>query len=217
MSARAILTACAFFVVLSGARGQGDRTTREMIQAANDLYRQQQYEQAEQQYNQVLDRDHANNLARYNLASTLYQRGKREDAIKLFQELATTDGVEPSIRSRAYYNAGVALTRQNQLEDAVEAYKNCLRLNPEDTEARENLQKALLELRKHTPPKKPQEDEKKKKQQQQQKKQQQQSQPKMDPREAEQRLKLMEQKEKEVLQRMQSEKAKSGNALPKDW
>ena len=53
-----------------------------------------------------------------------------------------------------------------------------------------------------------------KKQQEQQKKQ---KQPKMSPKEAEQRLKLLEQKEKEVNQRLQKEKSKTGGSQVKDW
>ena len=40
------------------------------------------------------------------------------------------------------------LTSQKKLEESIEAYKNALRYNPDDKEARENLQKALLELKK---------------------------------------------------------------------
>ena len=101
--------------------------------------------------------------------------------------------------------------KQKKLEESIEAYKNALRLNPDDKEARENLQKALLELKKKNPPKK---EEKKDPKKQQQKKQQQ---PKMSPKEAEQRLKLLEQKEKELNQRMQKEKSKSGGNQAKDW
>ena len=39
----------------------------------------------------------------------------------------------------------------------------------------------------------------------------------MSPREAEQRLKLLEQKEKEVQERINKEKSKSGGGTGKDW
>ena len=39
----------------------------------------------------------------------------------------------------------------------------------------------------------------------------------MSPKEAEQRLKLLEQKEKEVNQRLQKEKLKTGGGQVKDW
>ena len=44
------------------------------------------------------------------------------------------------------------MSQQKKLEESIDAYKNALRQNPNDKEARENLQKALLELKKKTPP-----------------------------------------------------------------
>jgi Ca-activated chloride channel family protein len=193
----------------------GSQETNNMIQSANDLYKQQEFEKAELAYDKVLERDHYNVIAKFNQANTYFRRSKKDDAVKAFDYL-TSDGRDNSLREKAFYNKGVVLTRQEKLEESIEAYKNSLRLNPSDTLARENLQKAMLALKKKQPPPK-KEDDKKKKDQDQQKKQNQQPQPKMNQKEAEQRLKMMEQKEKDVLQRMQSEKSKSGNTVAKDW
>lgn len=100
------------------------------------------------------------------------------------------------------------------LEQSIESYKQALRINPNDKQARENLQKALLELKK-LPPKKKKEDQSKKNQPQpQQQNQQQRS--KMNPKEAERQLKLLQQKEKEVKEKMQ-QKQGQGTKMPKDW
>lgn len=180
------------------------------IQKANDLYKQQQYQQAEAAYDEVLEKESSNRTAKYNRSLALYKQGKSAEAIKALDDLAfKTDDKE--LKSKAYYNKGAILSGQKKLEESIEAYKNALRQNPDDKEARENLQKALLELKKKDPPKK---DDKKKQQQQ---KQQQKPQPKMNQKEAEQRLKLLEQKEKEVQQRLQKEKSKTGGGQPKDW
>ena len=61
---------------------------------------------------------------------------------------------KPGIKAKSYYNKGAILSSQKKLEESIEAYKNAFRQNPDDKEARENLQKALLELKKKTPPKK---------------------------------------------------------------
>ena len=180
------------------------------IQKANDLYKQQQYQQAEAAYDEVLEKESSNRTAKYNRSLALYKQGKSTEAIKALDDLAfKTD--EKELKSKAYYNKGAILSAQKKLEESIEAYKNALRQNPDDKEARENLQKALLELKKKDPPKK---DDKKKQQQQ---KQQQKPQPKMNQKEAEQRLKLLEQKEKEVQQRLQKEKSRTGGGQPKDW
>jgi Ca-activated chloride channel family protein len=183
------------------------------IQQGNILYRQEKYDQAEIEYNNAVQQEPSNNTARFNLGNAVYRRGKQTDAIKVFERIAG-DAADPDLKSKAYYNEGVVLSVQKKLEESIEAYKNALRRNPGDQEARENLQKALLELKKKEPPKKKENDQKKKQQQQQQKQQQQ---PKMNKKEAEQRLKLLEQKEKEVQQRLQKEKSKSGGSQKKDW
>jgi Ca-activated chloride channel family protein len=117
------------------------------------------------------------------------------------------------MKGKAFYNKGAILSQQKKLEESIEVYKNALRQNPADKEARENLQKALLELKKKNPPKKKEQKENQKKQQNQQ----QQPRSKMNQKEAEQRLKLLEQKEKEVQQRLQKEKSKTGGGQAKDW
>ena len=135
------------------------------IQKANDLYKQQQYQQAEAAYSEVLEKESSNSTAKYNRALALHKQGKLDEAIKELDDLAFKTN-DTELKSKAYYNKGAILSGQKKLEESIEAYKNTLRLNPNDKEARENLQKALLELKKKDPPKK---DDKKK---QQQKKQQ---------------------------------------------
>jgi Ca-activated chloride channel family protein len=185
-----------------------------MVQAGNDLYKQQQFDQAASEYSKALEADPADNTAKFNLANTLYKQEKQDEAAKFFSEVASAAG-EPGLKAKAFYNKGVILSKQKKLEESIEAYKSSLRLNPDDKEARENLQKALLELKKKNPPKKKEEKNNKKKQEQQQQQKQQQS--KMSPKEAEQKLKLLEQKEKEVQQRLQQQKAKTGGSQTKDW
>jgi tetratricopeptide (TPR) repeat protein len=185
------------------------------ILTGNELYKQQQFDQAALEYNKAIADDPSDNTAKFNLANTLYKQEKHDEAEKLFTEVTAT-AKEPELKAKAFYNKGVILSKQKKLEESIEAYKSSLRLNPDDKEARENLQKALLELKKKNPPKKKEEKENKKKQeQQQQQKKQQQS--KMSPKEAEQKLKLLEQKEKEVQQRLQQQKTKTGGSQTKDW
>jgi Ca-activated chloride channel homolog len=200
--------------MLFTAAGVAAQKANESIKAGNEFYRLQQYEQAEKQYNDAIRFAPTNNTAKFNLTNTVYRRGRNAEAIKGYEGLAALEQ-DAAMRSKAFYNKGAILSREKKLEESIEAYKNALRQDPNDQQARENLQKALLELKKKEPPKENKQDQKKKKQEQQKQKQQQQ--PKMSQKEAEQRLKLMEQKEKEVQQRLQKEKAKAGGGLGKDW
>jgi tetratricopeptide (TPR) repeat protein len=176
------------------------------IQQGNNFYRQQQYDKAESEYEKALQSSHNNKIAKFNLANSLIKQDKKAEADKLLAELNVNEN-KTAIRPKATYNQGVLLTQQKKLEESIEAYKETLRLDPNDKEARENLQKALLELKKKNPPKK---QEKKKEEQKQQPK------PKISPKEAEEQLKLLEQKEKQVQERIQKN-SRTGNSLPKDW
>ena len=195
-----------FFSQSFGQAGEVEKA----IQAGNDFYKQKQYDLAATEYKKALAIEPANNKAKFNLATTLAKQGKQSDATKAFTEISSATD-ETELKSKAYYNKGVIFSQQKRLEESIEAYKDALRQKPDDKEARENLQKALLELKKKNP-KKDKKDDKKKKQDPQKK-----PQPKMSPKEAEQRLKLLEQKEKEVQQRLQKEKSKAGGSQPKDW
>jgi len=197
-----------FMLLIITARQVQAQDTDRIIQRGNESYKQKEYQMAEAAYNDVLEIDPANNIAKYNKAAALYRQTKADESLKVLEDLAfKTEAVE--LKSKAYYNKGAILSAQKKLEESIEAYKNALRQNPDDKEARENLQKALLELKKKTPPKK---DDKKNPQPQKQK-----PQPKMNQKEAEQRLKLLEQKEKDVQERLQKEKSKTGGGQPKDW
>ena len=182
------------------------------IRTGNTLYAQQQYEQAVAAYAKALQLDPQNETARFNQASAMYKAGLQVEASQKFGELAAATA-DRGMRARSHYDKGVILSAQKNLEESIEAYKNALRQDPDDQQARENLQKALLELKKKNPPEPKQDQQQQKKDQQQQ-----QNQSKLNKREADQRLRLLEQKEREVQERLQKEKARAGGGgTGKDW
>ncbi|MBL0234318.1 MAG: tetratricopeptide repeat protein [Chitinophagaceae bacterium] len=185
-----------------------------LIRDGNEFYKKQEYPKAANQYQKALQSDPKDLKASFNLANTYYRQDQKVEAAKLFSGLLP-DVKEHDLKNRIYYNKGVILSDQKNLEESIEAYKNALRQDPSDREARENLQKALLELKRKPPPQPKEEKKDKKKQQQQQQKQ---PQSKLNQKETEQRLKLLQQKEKQVQERIQKEKNKGiGGSNNKDW
>lgn len=197
-----------FFAV--NASAQADKSA-EMVKKGNDLYKQNELAKAEAAYLKALNADPQNETAKFNLGNSLYRQNKQLDAAQTFLSI-TNSSTNKTLLAKTFYNQGVILSSQKNLEQSIEAYKKALRIDPTDNDARENLQKALLELKKKKQPEK-KEDKKKKKPDDQKEKQS----SKMDPKDAEQRLKLLEQKEKEVQQRVQKDKAKEGGSQTKDW
>src|SRR5205085_2028991 len=176
-----------------------------LIADGNDFYHKEQWVKAELQYRKALETSPHNREAKFNLANTLLKQNRNAEAEKLLTDL-NNEQPEPSFRSKVNYDNGVRLTTEKKLDESIEAYKQALRLNPNDQEARENLQKALLELKKKQSSS----------QQQQKQKQEQKPKPKISPQQADQDLKKLEQKEKDVNQRFQKNKAGAGSQ-PKDW
>ncbi|MGZ5135479.1 MAG: tetratricopeptide repeat protein, partial [Flavitalea sp.] len=124
---------------------------------------------------------------------------------------ATDEGM----REQGYYNKGVALTKQSRLEESIDAYKNALRINPGDEDARVNLQKALLELKKKNESQKDKQEKEEQKPRQKEKPKPQQS--KLSKKEVERLLKALHQKEQEVQQKMQQNKTRGVSQPEKDW
>ena len=177
------------------------QSVNEHISNGNGYYRQGQFEMAEEQYRKALKKDPSNVIAQQNLANTLYRQKKAKEALEGFSAVSAQVQNE-KMREPAFYNAGVVYSSQKDLEGSIEAYKNALRLKPDDKEARENLQKALLEL--------------KQKQQQQQKEQQKKPQSSsLSQKEAESKLDQLQEKEKKIQERIQNQKG--GTPQPNDW
>lgn len=80
----------------------------------------------------------------YNAANTLYrQKDARKAQLDMEQALRTADD---ALSEQGYYNLGNFYFQSQQFEQAAEAYKQALRLNPADMDAKHNLELALQQL-----------------------------------------------------------------------
>ena len=177
------------------------QTENESIGTGNEYYRQSQFDLAEKHYRIALDKNPASVTAKHNLANALYRQKKFKEATEVLGSISQNEK-DKNVRSVAYYNEGVIHTKEKDLEASIESYKNALRLNPDDKQARENLQKALLEQ--------------KQKQQQQKQEQKQNNKPQanINQNQAERKLEQLREKEKQTQQRQNE---KDGTPQPKDW
>ena len=143
--------------------------------------------------------------ARFNLADALYKNGKLDEAGAIWKALGSDPASPLAAPSR--YNLGNALYQKKDYPGAVTAYRDALRVSPQDAEARRNLELALRALQQQKQEQQKQQDQKKdeKKDQKEQQKQQgqdekKQQQQKQDPQKQQgqqQRPKSEEEKEKE--------------------
>jgi len=81
-----------------------------------------------------------------NVGSTHYQMGEYEEAVRAFRTAAASPDGPATVREKAFYNLGNTAYRQGRLEEAVEHYREALELDPEDEDAKLNLELVLREL-----------------------------------------------------------------------
>jgi len=134
---------CFLFVVTFSI----SQNERKIARDGNKLYSDSLYLDAEIQYLKSLSEDNSFNQARFNLGNTLFKQGRYNESIDLFNSIIHTADDSLMI-SESYYNIGNSYVGigDNELQNAVSAYKSCLKINPFDEEARHNLTKALHRL-----------------------------------------------------------------------
>ncbi len=117
------------------------------LRRGNEAYEAGDFQGAAEHYSKSMAIAPDNFEARFNLASALIKSKKMEGADPLLKALATDSLDTVKNRSEAFYNLGNSQVEQQKLEEALESYKDAIRLNPDDMEAKYNYSyvKTLLE------------------------------------------------------------------------
>lgn len=85
---------------------------------------------AMEEFQLALLADPANAMARNSLGVCMADLGKREKAVKLFNE-ALEHANDAALRAKIYYNLGVVFEKRGEADTAGEYYGECLKLAPE--------------------------------------------------------------------------------------
>lgn len=110
--------------------------------AGNRLFDQQSYQESLYDYRQAQVSDPERAEPFYN-ASNAYNRLGELDAVQT-QTLQALENASSDLAAKAWYNLGNAFFDAQNFSAAVEAYKETLRLTPEDIDAKHNLELALF-------------------------------------------------------------------------
>lgn len=186
--------------------------TAQLIEKGNQDYKKKHFAKANASYSKAIEKDKTNAVAKFNSGNAKQQLKNYEDAAKSYEAAAKTTN-DPILKSQAFYNQGLSFIRQKKLNEAIDAFKKSLRLNPEDNEARQNLQKALKEKQQQSQQNEKQDDKKKKSKEKEKKQQPDKSNLKKE--EAEKMLNNLSKDEKNLQKEIQK-KNPSGRQL-KDW
>jgi Ca-activated chloride channel homolog len=199
-----------------------------LIRQGNRYYKKEDYDQSLSDYQKALKKSPGNPDANFNLGDALYRKNDFDKAASSYDDVLQSKA-DKDTRQSAYYNKGVAMIRQKKLDESIDAWKNALRLNSADSNARENLIKALMEKKKQDQQqqqqnKKDQKNKKQDKKKDDQKKDQNQpenkppqQQSRLTKQQVEQYLKSLVQREKDVQDKMNQNKTQSLSQPEKDW
>lgn len=135
-----LITTSLAVLMLSACSSEGPAS----IQEGNEAFEAEQYEQAQEAYDRALEAMPESPEVTYNSANTLYKQDQFGEAKYKLDVSAET--AEPSLSQYAAFNAGNSLYMSEEYEAAVEAYKQALRLDPTDQEAKHNLELALQRI-----------------------------------------------------------------------
>ena len=128
----------ATLLMLLLAMSASAQTDRQYIRQGNRLFHRGDYANAEVSYRKALEKNPKNPQATFNLGNALMAQKKDSAAVEQFQS-ATRLESNPLRKAQAFHNIGVICQTHKMYGEAIEAYKNSLRLNPNDDESRYNL------------------------------------------------------------------------------
>ena len=220
-------------------QAQSDRSE---VRAGNRDFRKGEFREAELDYKRALVEDSTSITAKYNLGNALYRTESYSEAELYLKGLGDSlKSVSPSRASDCFHNSGNLALKQKKYQEAVDAYKESLRLEPDNFETKSNLayaQKMLKEQQQqqHQQNQNQQQDQKdqqdqdqnkeqdqqnqdnkqEQNQDQQNQQQQQQDQPQITPQAAQQMLQAIEDKEKQTQDKVKKAKAEQQKSKEKE-
>ena len=209
---------------------------KKLIKEGNKLYNDSSYNMAEMKYRKSLEKDQNYFNAAFNLADAVYKQERYEEASTFFESLKDNARNDLDL-AHINHNLGNSLLKEGKLNEAIDAYKNSLRLNSNDDDTRYNLayaqkMKQQQEQQQNKNQDKEQDKEQDKDQDKDQDKEERQNQEEqkndndknpqqkdeMSKEDAEKMLEALLQKEKELQEKLQKKKVKGQKIkILKDW
>ncbi|MFP8489529.1 tetratricopeptide repeat protein [Gracilimonas sp. Q87] len=119
--------------------------TNDEARQANSAFDKGNYEEAEELYKAAIEVSPDNYKLYFNLGNAQAKQGKVEEAIESFMEFRSL-AESPQDKSMAEYNIGTLLAEDQKWKPAATHFKNALKLNSSDLDAKHNYERALAEM-----------------------------------------------------------------------
>ena len=119
---------------------------RDSLNVARDAYKKEDYSKALKYYESAQKKAPENVDLSDEMAQSAYKAREFEKAEKIYQQ---SSGSQKSNTHKAdnYHNLGNSRMKKKDFQGAIDAYKESLRLNPNDDNTRYNLSEAIRQLK----------------------------------------------------------------------
>ena len=203
------------------------QNSNKLIRQGNKYYDRDDYKEAEIRYLKSLQSKKGTpQKGIYNLGGALYMQDNYLDAAAAYDTLRTFR-LDDDDRSKAYYNMGNSLLKLGKdsaqiaseaLQSSIESFKQSLRLNPGDMDAKYNLAYAqnMLQQQQQQQQNQDQQQDKKDQQEQQEQEQQQQQQQQQQQDNQEQQEQEQQQQEKQQQEQEQQQQQQQQQQISKE-
>jgi len=103
-----------------------------------ELYKKNAFDQASQKFLEARQEKPNDPKISYNLGNSRYKQGKFDKALQNFSSV--DQKTNSNVKQKSAYNMGNTLFRMDKLEESIAAYKKALELDPNDMDAKFNLE-----------------------------------------------------------------------------
>jgi Ca-activated chloride channel homolog len=125
------------FLGLSTATLSFSQSAHKHLREGDAAYLRKDYKKAELDYRNAQEAERSYKGS-FNLGNSLYMQQRHDDALQIYADVAKR-GIDNDMRSQAFYNQGNTHIQKSEYDKAIDAYKQSLRLNPNDEDAKKNL------------------------------------------------------------------------------
>ena len=108
--------------------------TQQLLQAAQEDLRRKSYEEASEKAHTVIKTEPMNSVAWHILGLSAMQQDRYQEAVGYLKK-----AIQGQAKALYYFNLGLAFKRLGQINEAIDAYRDCLKKDPKLIRAWSNL------------------------------------------------------------------------------